>query len=54
MPPKAQAASESQARVLTSRLEAERRAARTEYANVHHNDWWDNATPEQIAAVGCP
>lgn len=46
---RAQTASEQEARELSSRLEAERRAAHTEYGNVYRNDWWDKATPEQIA-----
>lgn len=48
---KAQAADEREARDLTSRLEAERRTARTELANVYRTDWWDKATPEQIAGT---
>lgn len=45
---RAQAQSEQQARELQSRIEAERRAARVELANVHRTEWWDQATPEQI------
>lgn len=45
---RAQAASEQEARELSSRLEAERRSAHTEFGNVYRNDWWDKATPEQI------
>ncbi|MGW9114516.1 hypothetical protein [Microbacterium sp. NPDC055683] len=45
---RAQAASEQQARELQSRIEAERRAARVELANVDRGEWWDRATPEQI------
>lgn len=41
--------SQREARELESRFEAERRAAHTEFSNVHRNDWWDRATPEQIA-----
>lgn len=44
----AQARSEQEHRELQSRIEAERRAARVEMANVHRSDWWDRATPEQI------
>lgn len=44
----AQARSEQEYRELQSRIEAERRAARVEMANVHRSDWWDRATPEQI------
>lgn len=46
---KAQAQSEQQARELHSRLEAERRVARAEFSNAHRSDWWDRATPAQIA-----
>lgn len=45
---KAQAASEQEARELSSRFEAERQTAHTEFGNVYRNDWWDKATPEQI------
>jgi len=48
---RAQAVSEREARELSSRFDAERNAARTEYANVYRNDWWDKATPEQIAGT---
>lgn len=48
---RAQAASEREARELSSRFDAERNAAHTEYANVYRNDWWDKATPEQIAGT---
>ena len=46
---RAQAASEQETRELSSRFEAERKAAHTEYANVYRNDWWERATPEQVA-----
>lgn len=46
---RAQAASEQETRELSSRFEAERKAAHTEYANVYRTDWWDRATPEQVA-----
>nr|WP_181716192.1 hypothetical protein [Cryobacterium sp.]QJS06047.1 hypothetical protein [Cryobacterium sp.] len=45
---KAQAASEQEARELSSRFEAERQTAHTEFGNVYRNDWWDKASPEQI------
>lgn len=45
----AQAATEQEARELRSRVEAEHRTARAELGNVHRTDWWDRATPEQIA-----
>lgn len=45
---RAQAASDQEARELTSRLAAEQRAARVELANVYRADWWERATPEQI------
>ena len=45
---RAQAASEQQARELSSRFDAERLAARAELGNVYRPDWWDNASPEQI------
>jgi hypothetical protein len=48
---RAQAVSEREARELSSRFAAERNAARTEYTNVYRNDWWDKATPEQIAGT---
>lgn len=46
---RAQAATEQEARELRSRIEAEHRTARVELGNVHRSDWWDRATPEQIA-----
>ena len=45
---RSQAASEQQSRELSSRLDAERLAARAELGNVYRPDWWDNASPEQI------
>lgn len=45
---RSQAASEQEARELTSRLAAEQRAARTELAGVYRSDWWDRATAQQI------
>lgn len=48
---RAQADSERAARELTSRFEAERAAAHTEMASVHRGDWWERATPEQIAGA---
>lgn len=45
----AQARSEQEARELASRIEAERLAARVELRDVGRADWWDRATPEQIA-----
>lgn len=45
----AQACSEQEARELASRIEAERLAARVELRDVGRADWWDRATPEQIA-----
>jgi len=45
---RAQAASEQQTRELQSRIEAERRTARVELANVDRGEWWERAPPEQI------
>ncbi|MFX7793128.1 hypothetical protein ABTK00_22065, partial [Acinetobacter baumannii] len=45
---RAQAQSEQEARELSSRFEAEKRAARVELGSVYRSDWWDRATPEQI------
>jgi len=45
---RSQAASEQEARELTSRLTAEQRAARAELAGVHRAEWWDRATPEEV------
>jgi hypothetical protein len=46
-----QAVSEREARELRSRIEAERAAARAELGNVYRAQWWDRATPEQIAST---
>ena len=40
--------SQREARELESRLEAERRAAHTEFGNVYRNEWWNKATPQDI------
>lgn len=48
---KAQAANEQESRELSSRFEAERQSAHTEFGNVYRNDWWDKATPEQIGTT---
>ena len=45
---RAQAASEQQARELSSRLDAERQSVRADLGNVYRPEWWDQATPEQI------
>lgn len=45
---RSQAASEQEARELTSRLAAEQRAARAELAGVYRSEWWDRATPEEV------
>lgn len=45
----AQARSEQEARERASRIEVERLAARVELRDVGRADWWDRATPEQIA-----
>ena len=44
----AQAASEQQARELQTRLDAERGAARASLAPVQRDEWWDNASAEDI------
>ncbi|MEL7978376.1 hypothetical protein AAG589_21095 [Isoptericola sp. F-RaC21] len=46
---RAQAADERTAREMQSRFEAERRAAIAELGNVHRAQWWDGATPAQMA-----
>lgn len=38
-----------QAREMQSRIEAERQVARMELARSNQPDWWERATPEQIA-----
>lgn len=48
---RAQAASQQESRELTSRMNAERRSARAEYASVYQNDWWERATPAQIVTT---
>lgn len=48
---RAQAASQQEARELTSRMNAERQSARAEYGSVYRNDWWERATPEQIGTT---
>lgn len=45
---RAQQSSEREARELTSRLEAEKLAARAQYADVQRSEWWDRATPDEI------
>lgn len=44
----AEARSQQEARELQSRMEAERRAARAELSNVYREQWWNQASPEQI------
>lgn len=44
-----QVATEREAKELASRLAAEQRAAQAELANVHRNEWWERATPQDIA-----
>lgn len=48
---RAAAASDREARELTSRFEAEKQTARVELASVYRSDWWDKATPEQIGGA---
>ncbi|MFV7866748.1 hypothetical protein, partial [Enterococcus faecium] len=48
---RAQAQSEQEARELSSRFEAEKRAVRVELGSVYRSDWWDRATPEQIGGA---
>lgn len=48
---RARAQSEQEARELSSRFEAEKRAARVELGSVYRSDWWDRATPEQIGGA---
>lgn len=47
----AQAASEKEARELDRRLTAERSAARASLAPLQRDDWWDTATPDDLAAA---
>jgi hypothetical protein len=44
-----QTRTEKEARELDSRLTAERNAARIQLGHVDQPQWWDHATPEQIA-----
>src|SRR5690606_20687980 len=44
----AEARSQQEARELQSRMEAERRVARAELSNVYREQWWNQASPEQI------
>lgn len=48
---RAQAESEQEAGELSSRFEAERRAARVELGSVYRSDWWERATPEQLGGA---
>lgn len=48
---RAASASEQEARALHSRLAAERDAARAALATVHRPEWWDQASPDQIATA---
>ncbi|WP_344187358.1 hypothetical protein, partial [Arthrobacter koreensis] len=46
---KAQTVSEQAAREMQDRFEAERKTAQLEVSRVHSPEWWDRATPEQMA-----
>ena len=46
---RAQAVSEQAAREMQDRFEAERKTAQLEVSRVHTPEWWDRATPEQMA-----
>lgn len=46
---RAQAVSEQAAREMQDRFEAERKTAQLEVSRVHSPEWWDRATPEQMA-----
>jgi len=46
---RAQAVSEQAAREMKERFEAERKTAQLEVSRVHTPEWWDRATPEQMA-----
>ena len=46
---KAQAVSVQAAREMQDRFEAERKTAQLEVSRVHSPEWWDRATPEQMA-----
>lgn len=48
---RAQAASMQEANELTSRMNAERQSARTEYGQVYRSEWWDKATPQDIGST---
>lgn len=48
---RAQAASIQEANELTSRMNAERQSARTEYGQVYRSEWWDKATPQDIGST---
>ncbi|WP_312099762.1 hypothetical protein [Corynebacterium dentalis] len=46
---KAQTVIEQAAREMQDRFEAERKTAQLEVSRVHSSEWWDRATPEQMA-----
>ena len=46
---KAQTVSAQAAREMQDRFEAERKTAQLEVSRVHSPEWWDRATPEQMA-----
>lgn len=46
---RAQMVSEQAARELKARFEAERKTVHLEVSRVHRPEWWDRATPEQMA-----
>lgn len=46
---RAQAVSEQAAREMQDRFEAERKTAQLEVSRVHSTEWWERATPEQMA-----
>lgn len=46
---RARAVSEQAAREMQDRFEAERKTAQLEVSRVHTPEWWDRATPEQMA-----
>jgi hypothetical protein len=48
---RAQAASMQEANELTSRMNAERQSARTEYGQVYRSEWWERATPQDIGST---
>ena len=47
----AQAASEHEGRELAARFDAERSAARAQFAPVQHQEWWTSAQPADVAAA---